>query len=72
MIDPLDPRTLKTAREHAKLSPRELAELAGVHETTVTRIEAGKVDPRVDGTWAPLVKALQQIATSKRTQKVAA
>jgi predicted transcriptional regulator len=59
MIDPLDPRSLKTAREEAKLTPRDLALLAKVHETTITRIEGGKVDPRLDGTWAPIVRVLQ-------------
>lgn len=58
MIDPLDPSTLKPAREAAHLTRAELAEKAGVHETTILRIESGGVDPRVDGTWAPIVRAL--------------
>jgi predicted transcriptional regulator len=60
MIDPLDPTTLKSAREAAGLSCAELAEQSGVHTTTIRRIEAGKVDPHVDGTWAPIVRALSK------------
>jgi len=58
MIDPLDPKTLEPARKEAKLSRAELAAMAGVNETTILRIEKGDVDPRLDGTWAPLVRAL--------------
>ena len=58
MIDPLDIRTLKPAREAAGLTRAELATAAGVNETTVLRIENGDVDPRVDGTWSRLVRAL--------------
>lgn len=58
MIDPLDPTTLKAARETAHLSRAALAAKSGVHETTIMRIEKGEVDPRLDGTWAPLVRAL--------------
>lgn len=61
MIDPLDPKTLKPAREKAKLSRALLAEKAGVNETTVMRIENGDVDPRLDGTWAPIVRALRAL-----------
>lgn len=64
MIDPLDPKTLKPAREAAKLTRGKLAELAGVNETTILRIESGGVDPRLDGTWAPIVRALQGITRS--------
>lgn len=63
MIDPLDLNSLKPAREAAGLSRAELAELAGVDETTVLRIEKGLankgVDPRLHSTWAPIVKAIQ-------------
>lgn len=60
MIDPLNTRSLQKARELAGLSRAELAGLAGVNETTILRIERGDVDPRVDGTWAPIVKVLAQ------------
>ena len=60
MIDPLDPRTLEAARKAANLSRAELAALAKVNETTILRIERSLVDPRLDGTWVPLVRALQQ------------
>ena len=59
MIDPLNPRTLKPAREAAGLSRADLARMAGVDATTILRIEKGDTDPRLDGTWAPLVRALQ-------------
>ena len=62
MIDPLDPTTLKQAREDAQLSRAELAAKSGVHETTILRIEKGEVDPRLDGTWVPLVRVLQKAA----------
>lgn len=61
MIDPLNPSTLKEARENAGLSRGELAELSEVHETTIGRIENGKVDPRLRDTWAPLVRAIQKV-----------
>ncbi|QTH19639.1 helix-turn-helix transcriptional regulator [Rhizorhabdus wittichii] len=60
MIDPLNPRSLEQARKDAKLSRAELSAISNVHETTIMRIEKGEVDPRVDGTWAPIVRALQQ------------
>lgn len=58
MIDPLDTKTLLRAREAAGLTRAELAKISGVHETTIQRIEKGEVDPRVDGTWSKLVRAL--------------
>jgi predicted transcriptional regulator len=61
MIDPLDTRTLQAAREAAGLSRAELARRADVNETTILRIEKGDTDPRLDGTWAPLVRALTPI-----------
>jgi predicted transcriptional regulator len=63
MIDPLNPATLKDAREAAGLTRGELATKSGVHETTILRIEKGSVDPRLDGTWAPLVRAVQAEAS---------
>ena len=62
MIDPLDPSSLEDARKSAGLSRAELAKLSGVHETTILRIEKAMVDPRVDGTWVPLVRALNDLA----------
>lgn len=62
MIDPLDPKSLKKAREDAKLSRAELADLSKVNSTTILRIENGDVDPRLDGTWAPIVRVLQKLA----------
>lgn len=59
MLNPLDPRTLKSARVAANLSRSELAGLANVSETTILRIEKGEVDPRLAGTWGPLVRALE-------------
>jgi predicted transcriptional regulator len=67
MIDPLDPKSLQPAREAAKVSRAALASKAGVSETTVLRIESGGVDPRLDGTWAPLVRALQAIVDERST-----
>ena len=76
MIDPLDLNSLKPAREAAGLSRAELADLAGVDETTVLRIERGLdnkgVDPRLHSTWAPIVKALQGLPArpfAKRTRR---
>ena len=68
MIDPLDPRTLQPAREAAKLSRADLAALAKVNETTIMRIEKGDVDPRLDGTWVPLVRALANRAPKTRAR----
>lgn len=62
MLDPLDPSTLKSARETAKLSRSQLAAASGVHETTIMRIEKGEVDPRLNGTWALLARALMAAA----------
>lgn len=60
MIDPLDTRSLRPAREAAGLNRLELAERAGVDETTILRIEKGGTDPRLTKTWAPIVRALTQ------------
>jgi len=57
MLDPLDPRTLQRSREAAGLSRADLALLAKVNETTILRIEKGEVDPKIDSTWAPIVRA---------------
>lgn len=66
MIDPLNPRSLLLAREGLKLTRGKLAELSGVHETTILRIEKGEVDPRLDGTWAPIVRALEAAGTADK------
>ena len=69
MIDPLDPTTLEPARKAAGLSRAQLAEISGVHETTILRIEGAKVDPRLDGTWIPLVRALAECGRSTNGQE---
>jgi len=66
MIDPLNPRTLEPARKAAGLSRSDLAKIADVNETTIMRIEKGEVDPRLDNTWAPLVRALSRRAIKRR------
>jgi transcriptional regulator with XRE-family HTH domain len=38
---------LRAARKEAGLSQEQVAERSGVHATEVSRIEAGKRDPRV-------------------------
>lgn len=49
-------RTLRHARRRARLTQRELAEKAGVPQSTVARIEAGTTMPRVD-TFEHLLEA---------------
>lgn len=64
MTDPLDvlsPPTVLAARRVRGVTAQMLAELAGVHVTTIRRIEAGTVDPRVEGTWAGIVLALRAL-----------
>jgi transcriptional regulator with XRE-family HTH domain len=39
-------KNLRRAREQAGLTQEEVAERSGVHATEVSRIEAGKRDPR--------------------------
>jgi predicted transcriptional regulator len=41
-------RLLRTARRRAGLSQRDLADLAGVPQPAIARIESGRVQPRVD------------------------
>ncbi len=40
-------RMLRTARQRASLTQRELAATAGIPQETIARIERGRVDPRV-------------------------
>ena len=40
-------RNLRQARERAELTQEAVAERSGVHPTEVSRIEAGKRDPRI-------------------------
>src|SRR6476646_8436303 len=49
-------RALRWARRRAGLTQRELADKSGVPQSTVGRIEAGTVDPRV-GTLTRLLRA---------------
>ena len=49
-------RTLRDIRAAARLSQRELARRAGVPQSTVARIETGKLVPRID-TFDRLVHA---------------
>jgi predicted transcriptional regulator len=70
MLDPLNPRTLEPARKAAGLSRADLASMAQVSETTILRIEKGEVDPRLDGTWAPIARALA--AAPEPTEQAAA
>lgn len=71
MIDPLRPQSLGPARVKLSLTRAQLSGRTGIHETTIMRIESGKVDPRVGGTWSKLVQALQneEAAQAKRLTK---
>ncbi|HZC71355.1 MAG TPA: helix-turn-helix transcriptional regulator [Jatrophihabitans sp.] len=40
-------RLIRAARRRREVSQRELAELAGLPRTTIARIEAGRVEPRL-------------------------
>lgn len=71
MINPLDPTTLGAAREAVSLTRSQLAAIVGVAETTIMRIEDGKVDPKLLATWRPIVEAVQRASKGKR-RKVAA
>lgn len=72
MLDPLDPTTLRKAREDVGLSRAQLASSSGVHETTIMRIEKSEVDPRLDGTWAPLARSVMAAEAAKIIQQNAA
>jgi transcriptional regulator with XRE-family HTH domain len=49
---------LRAARKKLEMSQEQVADLSGVHATEVSRIEAGKRDPRVS-TVERLAKAVQ-------------
>lgn len=51
-------RNLRRARLRLELTQEQVAERSGVHATEVSRIEAGKRDPRVS-TVARLAKAVE-------------
>ena len=51
-------KNLRRAREQAGLTQEEVAERSGVHATEVSRIEAGKRDPRTS-TVERLAKAVE-------------
>ncbi len=42
------PRSLAEARNREGLSQQDVAELLGVHQSTVSRLETGKRDPNLD------------------------
>jgi transcriptional regulator with XRE-family HTH domain len=49
---------LRAAREHLGLTQEEVAQRSGVHVTEVSRIEAGKRDPKIS-TLRRLAKAVE-------------
>jgi transcriptional regulator with XRE-family HTH domain len=51
-------RNLRRARKRAGLTQEEVAERSGVHATEVSRIEAGKRDPRIS-TMERLAEAVE-------------
>jgi transcriptional regulator with XRE-family HTH domain len=51
-------RNLRRARKWAGLTQEEVAERSGVHATEVSRIEAGKRDPRIS-TMERLAEAVE-------------
>lgn len=62
-------RLIRTARRSAGLSQRALAELADVPQSTVGRIEAGRIVPRID-TVERLLRAAGQTLTTEPTRGV--
>jgi transcriptional regulator with XRE-family HTH domain len=51
-------KNLRRARKRAGLTQEEVAERSGVHATEVSRIEAGKRDPRIS-TMERLAEAVE-------------
>ncbi len=49
---------LREAREHLGLTQEEVAQRSGVHATEVSRMEAGKRDPKIS-TLRRLAKAVE-------------
>jgi len=49
---------LREAREHLGLTQEEVAQRSGVHVTEVSRMEAGKRDPKIS-TLRKLAKAVE-------------
>ena len=60
-LDPMNPTTLRAAREARGLNLTDLARASGVLVTTILRIETNGTDPRTIQTWAPLVAALNTV-----------
>lgn len=62
----ISPSSLRKTRELIGMTVAQLAERSGVHQTTICRIEGGKVDPRHGSTWLPIVRALQSAFDADR------
>lgn len=62
----LKPSEIKVMRAQTKLTQAKLAELAGVTQAYIAKIEAGEADPRVS-TLEKISKALQQVTGERRT-----
>lgn len=58
---------LRRARKRARLSQRAVAELAGVPQSTIARIELGTLSPRVDTLERILRAAGQTLSTEPLT-----
>ncbi|MET0901849.1 MAG: helix-turn-helix domain-containing protein [Acidimicrobiales bacterium] len=56
---------LRSAREEARLTQRRLAQLTGVAQPTIARIEVGVADPRTD-TLQRLLEACGQTLVAER------
>lgn len=65
ILDNLDPGTLRRAREACGMSRADLAAAANVHPTTILRIEAGHLDPRLASTWAHIVRVIREHDSEK-------
>lgn len=65
MSNALTPATLRETRQKVGITMASLAEQSGVHQTTISRIERGKVDPRFSETWAPIVRVIEACKPAK-------